>query len=178
MRGLALSLVLAFGAMAGAALPAGTAAAQATHAISDARLGFSARLPGTPVKTVKPGEADALLININTWTVDAGTAAYSVMALEFKPDTFTDVPGDALLGASLDGGINAVSGVETSRRAATLSGLAALEATFTTKVGDQDVIGRLIVAQRGDIIYCVMTLELAGTSDAHYRQMVRDFKLL
>ncbi len=84
MRRLALSMLLAFGALVGAAAPAGTAAAQAAQApqaISDPALGFTARLPGAANKMVTPGAPDDGLADTTNWIAESGNAAYSVTVL-------------------------------------------------------------------------------------------------
>lgn len=177
MRILALSMVLALGTLAGTALPAGTACAQASQTISDARLGFTAKLPGTPIKTVTPGKPGEVLLNIYNWSVDAGTAAYTIGVLEFEAGSLSTLELMPLLGSGIDGGIQAIGGTETGRKPTTLAGEQALEATFTATVSGMPIIGRIVVIRRGDLIYSVMTLEQPGSSEAIYRRLMADFKL-
>lgn len=177
MRGLALSMLLAFGAMVGAVAPAGTAAAQALQAIGDPTLGFTARLPGAANKIVTPGAPDEGVANTTNWITESGNAAYTVTVLEFRAGAFNGQDQLMLLGLALDGGTAAVDGVETSRKTTTLSGLPALETQFTSVLDGQPMIGRVIMALKGDNLYAVMSLEPEGATDAAFRQMVRDFKL-
>jgi|GEM_PF-3976552 len=180
MRGLALSMLLAFGAMVGAAAPAGTAAAQAAQApqaISDPALGFTARIPGAASKMVTPGAPDDGLANTTNWIAESGNAAYSVTVLQFRAGAFNGQDHLVLLELALDGGIAAVDGVQTSGQTTTLSGMPALEAQYSSILDGKPMIGRVIMALKGDNLYAVMSLEPEGATDAAFRQMVRDFKL-
>lgn len=183
MRGLALSILLAFGAMVGAVAPAGTAAAQALQApqplqaIGDPTLGFTARLPGAASKVVTPGAPGDALTNITNWMAESPTAAYSVTVLEFRAGAFTGQDPVKLLGLAIEGGTTAVNGVEISRKTTTLAGLTAVEAQYTSTVDGKPMIGRVIMTLKGDLLYGVLSLEPEGATDAAYRQMVRDFKL-
>ncbi len=183
MRGLALSMLLALGAMVGAAAPAGTAAAQAAQAplplqaIGDPALGFTAKVPGTANRMVTPGAPDDGVVNTTNWIAESANAAYSVTVLEFRAGALKGQDQLMLLGVALEGGTAAVDGVEISRKTTTLSGMTALEAEYTSIVDGAPMIGRLVMALRGDNLYAVMSLEPKGATDAAFRQMVRDFKL-
>lgn len=180
MRGLALSMLLALGAMVGAAAPAGTAAAQAAQplqAISDPALGFTAKLPGAASKIATPGAPDDGAANTTNWIAESGNAAYSVTVLEFRAGALKGQDQLMLLGVALEGGTAAVDGVEISRKTTTLSGMPALEAEYTSTVDGAPMIGRVVMALKGDNLYAVMSLEPKGATDAAFRQMVRDFKL-
>lgn len=82
MRGLVLSIVLAVGAMAGAVLPAGTAAAQAGawQTVTDQDNGYSIAMPGAPeVERQTRGEGETA-VETTSYGVFTETTGYGIEA--------------------------------------------------------------------------------------------------